>query len=205
MIEWISSWAEQVIVAVIIGTIIEMILPNGNNKKYVKTIIGIYIVFIIVSPIISKIVNIDFDNFNYEKYFEDSDTYQTMSSSLTDKNDKSIEEIYIQNIKQDMKSKLKERGYILNSVEIEMESSEENYGKINKIVAYISKENEKDTENNNVSINKVETINIGSTDSNTLTEKEFDNNIKISEIKEIKEYLSSVYEINKKNIQINDK
>ena len=104
-----------------------------------------------------------------------------------------------------MKSKLKERGYILNSVEIEMESSEENYGKINKIVAYISKENEKDTENNNVSINKVETINIGSTDSNTLTEKEFDNNIKISEIKEIKEYLSSVYEINKKNIQINDK
>lgn len=36
---WISSWAEQIVVAVIIATIIEMILPNGNNKKYIKAVI----------------------------------------------------------------------------------------------------------------------------------------------------------------------
>ena len=36
MISWMSNWAQGIIVALIVGTIIEMILPNGNNKKYVK-------------------------------------------------------------------------------------------------------------------------------------------------------------------------
>ena len=43
MIEWISDWAGSIIVAVIIGTIIEMILPSGNSKKYIKMVIGVYI------------------------------------------------------------------------------------------------------------------------------------------------------------------
>ena len=46
--EWISHWAETIIVAVIIGTIIEMILPSGNSKKYIKTVIGVYILFTII-------------------------------------------------------------------------------------------------------------------------------------------------------------
>ena len=41
MINNISSWAEQVIIAMIIATIIEMILPKGNSKKYIKMVIGI--------------------------------------------------------------------------------------------------------------------------------------------------------------------
>lgn len=45
MINWISNWAQGIIVAVIIGTIIEMVLPEGNCKKYVKVVIGIYIIF----------------------------------------------------------------------------------------------------------------------------------------------------------------
>ena len=40
--------------AIIIGTVIEMILPEGNCKKYIKVVIGIYIVFTIVSPVITK-------------------------------------------------------------------------------------------------------------------------------------------------------
>ena len=50
MINWISNWAQGIIVAVIIGTIIEMVLPEGNCKKYVKVVIGIYILFSIISP-----------------------------------------------------------------------------------------------------------------------------------------------------------
>ena len=36
MINFLSSWAEQVILAVIIATILELILPNSKNKKYVQ-------------------------------------------------------------------------------------------------------------------------------------------------------------------------
>ena len=55
MINWIGSWVQGIVIAVVISTIIEMILPDGNIKKYVRTVIGVYIVFVIISPIITKI------------------------------------------------------------------------------------------------------------------------------------------------------
>ena len=48
MISFINSYVKGIVVAVIISTIIEMILPEGKIKKYVKTVIGAYIVFIIM-------------------------------------------------------------------------------------------------------------------------------------------------------------
>ena len=38
MIESIKAWVENIIIVVIISIIIEMILPEGNNKKYVKVV-----------------------------------------------------------------------------------------------------------------------------------------------------------------------
>ena len=111
MIEWISTWAEQIVVAVIIASIIEMLLPNGNNKKYIKAIIGVYILFTIISPIIGKFVNIDLKDIDYEKYFKEVETQETISQSLTTNNEKTMGEIYISNLKADMKNKLEEKGY----------------------------------------------------------------------------------------------
>ncbi|MBD9105384.1 hypothetical protein EGW03_02815 [bacterium] len=36
MLEWFRSWATGIVIAVIIATIIEMILPNSTSKKYIK-------------------------------------------------------------------------------------------------------------------------------------------------------------------------
>ena len=54
MINFLSSWAEQVVLAVIIATIIELILPNSKNKKYVQMVIGVYVLFNIISPVIKN-------------------------------------------------------------------------------------------------------------------------------------------------------
>lgn len=216
MIEWLSSWAEQVIVAVIIGTIIEMILPNGNNKKYIKTVIGVYILFTIVSPIIGKIMGSDLSSldFDYEKYFKDTDTYQTMSQSLEVDNTKNIQELYQTNLKNDMKSKLQEKGYLASNIKLETQlQDDQNYGKITKISMTVTKLKEEQEENlttsNTVSINVIEKIQIGNVIENTVeqedTKKEEKNTLKISEINELKTYLSNVYEVNKKQIQINEK
>lgn len=210
MIEGLSTWAEQIIVAVVIATIIEMILPSGNNKKYIKAVIGVYILFTIISPIIGKVTNIDLGDFDYEKYFEQTDTYQTMSESLLINNDKTVEEIYISNLKQDMKSKLQEKGYLVENITINIESEDDNnYGKINniKLTLYQKEEtnssNEKNTLENNITINKIEEVNI----SNTVQNKVDTNKIKeISddEKNELKEYLSDVYDVKKNNIKINE-
>ena len=55
MIGAFSSWAKGIVIAVVISTIIELILPNGSSKKYVRSVIGIYILFVIISPLTNKI------------------------------------------------------------------------------------------------------------------------------------------------------
>lgn len=211
MIDFISSWAEQIIVAVIIATIIEMILPNGNNKKYIKVVIGVYILFTVLSPILGKITNIDFGNIDYDKYLWEFETSCVMSDSLVQNNDKTTIEMYINNLKQDMKSKLKEQGYIVNNVDVEIEmKNEKNYGKIKSISLRLyksEKENEEEDKEEerikfSISVNKIEEVKIINNTTNTKNSKKEE--IKNSEKNEIKRYLSSVYEVNKKNIKINE-
>lgn len=209
LIEWISTWAEQIVVAVIIASIIEMLLPNGNNKKYIKAIIGVYILFTIISPIIGKFVNIDLKDIDYEKYFKEVETQETISQSLTTNNEKTMGEIYISNLKADMKNKLEEKGYRVENINLNVElEDEKNYGKINEIVLEISKsskesENITKEANNTIAINKIEEVKIGNKIEN---EKEIKIKREISngDKNEVKDYLASVYDVKKKNIRINE-
>ena len=133
MIKSLSIWAEQIVVAVIIATLIEVILPNGNNKKYIKAVIGVYILFTIISPIFGNMKSFDFDNFDYETYFKNTQSYQTMSDSLISHNNQSTEEIYLNNLKQDMKQKLKEKGYLIEKIAIQLELNKEGQAKLQEI------------------------------------------------------------------------
>ena len=36
MISWFNGWAKGIVLAVVIVTILEMILPDTKNKKYIK-------------------------------------------------------------------------------------------------------------------------------------------------------------------------
>lgn len=206
MIENLSVWAEQIIVAVIIATLIEMILPNGNNKKYIKAVIGVYILFTIISPILGK-KDFNFNEIDYEKYFKNTQSYQTMSDSLTSYNDRSVEDIYLTNLKQDMKQKLKEKGYLIEKIDIKLELEEEkNYGRIYEISLNVSKiKEQEDDENktNNISINTINKISVGNTTTNIVENNTQKEKISSSEERKLKEYLSSVYEVATKNIQIN--
>ena len=55
MINFLKTWCENIVVVLIISVIIEMILPEGKNKKYVQVIICIYIIFTILNPIFTNI------------------------------------------------------------------------------------------------------------------------------------------------------
>lgn len=163
MIENISIWAEQIIVAVIIATLIEMILPTGNNKKYIKAVIGVYILFTIISPIFNGKLSLNTNEIDYENYLKNSESYQTMSESLTSHNDQSIEEIYIANLKQDMKQKLKEKGYDTNNITIKLDfENEQTYGRVTEIYLNVSNLKEEEQEKtSDISINTINKVNIG--------------------------------------------
>lgn len=194
MINAMSSWTKSIILAVIVSTIIQMILPEGNNKKYIKTVIGVYILFTIISPIISKISggNSTIDVSKYENYFNVEST-TTASANVIDKN---LDNTYTSSIKSDIKNRMKQKGYKVNILDANIElKNEEAYGTINSLK--ISLEREESNNNSNIqAVNKIE-IKISN---NTNEVKQ--NNLTSMEKQEIKNYLSETYSIKKENIEI---
>ena len=194
MINAMSTWAKSIILAVIVSTIIQMILPEGNNKKYIKTVIGLYILFTIISPIISKISgeNATIDVSKYENYFNVEST-TIASANVIDKN---LDNTYTSSIKADIKNRMKQKGYKVNSLDANIElKNEESYGTINSLK--ISLEREENNNNSNIqAVNKIE-IKISN---NTNEIKQ--NNLTSMEKQEIKNYLSETYSIKKENIEV---
>ena len=140
MIEFLSSWAEQIILAVIIVTIIELILPNNKNKKYIQMVIGIYILFNIISPVIeNKKV------FSLDKYEEDS-VYISSSGNIIDQTsmDKRIEKIYIEELEKNITKKFEDNGYEVLKCEVDgvLNSNDKNAG-IHLIMVKISEYEDK--------------------------------------------------------------
>ena len=195
MIEFLSSWAQGIIVAVIIATLIEMILPNSSSKKYVKVVIGMYILFTIVSPIIKKLggKDINLNTINIEKYERQiSKSDNTISRKFEDNNTRSIKDIYVSNLKADISAKLKEKGYEIDTSDVQIKD-DENYT-IEKITLKLIKMEQKQEKNNEIVINTVE---IG----NTISQKDR-KTLSDDEKQEVKDYISETYDIDKKNINI---
>ena len=195
MIEFLSSWAQGIIVAVIIATLIEMILPNSSSKKYVKVVIGMYILFTIVSPIIKKLggKDINLNTINIEKYEQQiAKSDNTISRKFEDNNTRSIKDIYVSNLKADISAKLKEKGYEIDTSDIQIKD-DENYT-IEKITLNLIKMEQKQEKNHEIVINTVEIGNtISQKDSKTLSD---------DDKQEVKDYISETYDIDKKNINI---
>lgn len=195
MIEFLSSWAQGIIVAVIIATLIEMILPNSSSKKYVKVVIGMYILFTIVSPIIKKMggKDINLNTIDIEKYEQQiAKSDNTISRKFEDNNTRSIKDIYVSNLKADISAKLKEKGYEIDTLDIQIKD-DENYT-IEKITLKLIKMEQKQEKSNEIVINTVEIGNtISQKDSKTLSD--YDK-------QEVKDYISETYDIDKKNINI---
>ncbi len=222
--EWVSGWIQGIIIAVIISTIIEMILPEGTSKKYIKVVIGVYILFSMVSPVINKLTGNNFrvsDILDLDEYVEASKNSGSLQDQLADQNQSQIKEIYLSSMKSDIKEKIESKGYVVNSVEIEVEDDEQyTLKKISLQIAKDSNTNSNETETKNTkqiveNVNKVQ-IQVGADNSHSTiqsskegsqsskNDKTKKDDISSQNKKELKEYLSSVYEINIKNIFINE-
>ena len=217
MIEWISNWAGGIVVAVIIGTVIEMILPSGNSKKYIKVVIGIYVLFTIVSPVITKFTGETIevsDILDLDKYVEEAEDV-AIQNNIQSNNQ--IMEVYSSGIKEDLKAKIEAKGYMVNSIDIGI-ANDESYS-ITDITIDVEKEEkvdgnemveneentgEADSTNKVEQIENVNKVEISIADDSTNSNKNSnEDSLSNSEKKELKEYLSSMYEVSKNNIIIN--
>lgn len=200
MIKFINSWAQGIILAVIIATIIEIILPERKNKKYVKTVIGIYILFTIIYPLINKLTKININTL-IENTTKQMSRYQENNSLKID-TDKYIESTYKKKIEEDIRKRANEKNLNITSLNVYIETEDENrYGMLNSLVIKVEK-NEASKKNNNV--NQIKEVNISKdVQSNEIIENK-DKTVTEKEINEFKEYINTTYYLEKEKIHINE-
>ena len=121
MIVKIKSWCEGLTITIFIVILIEMLVPNGNNKKYVKVITGIYILYVMLNPILEFLGNNPDLNFLEKYHFEE--TYMDISDDIKD--------IYVLGIEESIKEELGNNGIEILDVEIITDSKYENIQRIN--------------------------------------------------------------------------
>lgn len=144
MILKLKQWCEGIVIAIIVTIIIEMLIPDNSSKKYVKVVIGVYIMFVSLNPIL-ELLHYDI---NFEKIF-DVDTVEASYSM-----DSKIKDVYVLGIEEKIKEDLEELGYKIKYVQVLVDS---NYEEISKITLKIS-----NSQNSNII--EIEKINIGQTE-----------------------------------------
>ena len=220
MIEFLSSWAKSLGLAIIVISILEMLLPNNKTKKYVRMVFGIYIIFNILSPFINHKDILDVSSYNLNEYMGDYTTNQTdeEQSSVNSR----IEEIYIEELEKDITKKIEDLGYQVTTCNVYATLSsknEENY--IEKIVLTVEKseeqKNEQQEEETEPSetieeklvkeIQKIKPVNttvgkINKTDEDK-EQNENKQNISNSDIQKIKKFLKEEYGVEETCLKIN--
>lgn len=209
MVAFLSSWAKNLALALIIVSILEMILPNNKTKKYVKMIMGLYILFSIISPFIENSDKFDFNNVDLNSYVEETQTTSSTSEELDQTSmDNRLNQIYKEELQKDIIQKIEEKGYEVESCKVVAHISEEDSG-IEKITIKISgktneNENNTDTIENKIvtEIQKIQKVDINVSKDEENKEAEESTNITKTDLKIIKDFLINEYGVSEQCLKI---
>ena len=206
MVEFLSTWAKQLVLAVIIISILEMLLPNNKTKKYIRMIMGIYLLFTMISPLIENKEVLDINEFTNLENIVNQTTIQT-STEGENSMDKRIQQLYIEELEKDIKEKVENQGYEVEKciVDAIITGNEEESG-ISKITLKIGGKNEniketktKDLENRIVTeIQKIKKV-----DTSISEKKDSEEKIEKSDIEELKKFLIQEYGVSEECLEIN--
>lgn len=206
---FITNWTQNIIVSVIIATIIEMLLPNNSNGKYVKVVIGIFVLFTIMSPMVNKLKGKNAEAFNdLDSYIDDVENDSVQASNLSFNNEEAIKLMYEENLKVDIKSKINQKGYLVGDVRLNILDNDEYT--LDKIEVKISGKSDGPADSlsggNSKAVTIVENIenikiSLGGSKKDDKKQQE-KSVISESERRKLKEYLSGVYEVKEKNVEV---
>lgn len=173
MIEIFSSWAKGIVLAIVIISILEMLLPNNKTKKYIKMIMGLYLLFNIISPLIKNKDSFSISEFNLEEYT--NQTQETSSNILNQESmDRRLNQIYKEELEKDITNKLEQKGYIVENCNVKASLDKEGQTSgIEKIKLKISKDPNKNENEENQEQNIADAEN--ETSSKTSNQNESDN------------------------------
>lgn len=176
--EFIYSWLKDIVVLFIIITLVDLIMPRGQLKRYMNFIIGLILIFMVISPFL-KLLSLDFklENTSIDRYGE-QDAYDI---DFTKEQTDQIEALYTEKISSEIEILIeKESSYKVNDMSVNIDKAELNFGDITGIdIELIKNDQEKKTNNiHKVNISKIEKISNNKKEESIQNNNEQFNNLK---------------------------
>lgn len=204
MINFMSIWVKNLSLALVIISILEMLLPNNKTKKYVKMIMGLYVLFSIIAPFINNQDKINLSKFS--TYIGTSkEIVQTDAEVDQSSMDKRLNEIYEQELQKDIKRKIENKGYEIESCKIDAHISQEDTG-IEKITIKIAKKIGEEDKGESIEdkmvseIQKIQKIEVKVSESKEDNQEE--SKITKTDVKIIKDFLKQEYGVSEQCLKI---
>lgn len=151
MINFLSLWVKNLSLALIVVSILEMLLPNNKTKKYIKMVMGLYILFSIIAPFVnnSNVLNFNIEDVysDYSKEISNTSTTSTAGEVNQASMDDRLNQLYKEQLESDITQKVEEKGYDVRKCKVEAHVSESDTG-IESITIEIDGKND-NTENSN--------------------------------------------------------
>lgn len=123
--ENLNNWCESLIISVILVLLIELLVENNKNKKYIQVITGIFIMFVTLNPFIELLNNNDFDT--------DFLKFEKVSAKPYEKNEL-FENVYIDYTLERIKNVLDSYNLKVLNLDFKLDESKENLEKIEVII-----------------------------------------------------------------------
>lgn len=221
MVSFLSSWVKNLCLALIIVSILEMLLPNNKTKKYIKMVMGLYILFSIIAPFVENKdeLKIDVEDLYGQYTVQKSETVEKTDQTSMDNR---LNELYKQKLEKDVIQKVNDEGYEVEECNVKAHVSDSDTGIELITLKLKEKLTEEDTnlaDDNSINstdtienvlvseIQKIQKVKIGVSDNkiteNTQGEENKQNqNITKADINKVKKLLKKEYGVSEKCLRI---
>ena len=111
MFNIVKGWISMILVIGIVFTLMRMIMPNTNLKKYIESIIGIVTIISIITPVLYYISNYNITEKISENIGEILSRQEETNNydSYAQINNEEIKKEFVEKIQEDIKVKLKNK------------------------------------------------------------------------------------------------
>lgn len=198
-IDFIKEWIKSISIVFILVSIIEIIIPNNNFKRYINMVVGFLIIIAIITPFISIIdKSYDIEKEIFKNIMEGIKIQNPDNDEVIITQENHIKEMYINKLKEDITEEIKQvTEYEITNLNITIFEDEKNFGNIKNIELVLNdKEDENIEKDNSIKVINIEEISIDNSkkddkDSELLMEKE-----------KILELLNAKYNLQEDNIRV---
>ena len=111
MFNIVKGWISMILVIGIVFTLLRMIMPNTNLKKYIESVIGIVTIITIITPVLYYISNYNLTEKISENIGEILSRQEETNNydSYAQINNEEIKKEFVEKIQEDIKVKLKNK------------------------------------------------------------------------------------------------